>query len=117
MKSNRLALIAAICAGGVARPLAASSHDVAEEVALAAAHNDSESTLDEGENITEISTLLADRIETINDEYGDEDLELDHSERKEIGKGALFKAKPSQIIVDDEDAEFRAFKRQMGWDK
>lgn len=113
--TNRLALIAALCSkGALASVLVAGPSEVREEVTLTGAHRDNESILDEGENITEISTLLADRIETVNEQFGAESLELTEAERKEVG--VLFKAKPSQVVIDDEDAEFNAFKKSQGWE-
>lgn len=110
----RLSLIATLCSGASA-PLVASIHEVREEVSLAAAHNDSESTLDEGENITELSPLMLDRIETVKEQFGSESLDLTPAERAEIGV-PLFRAKLVQNLVSEDDAEFRAFKRDMGWE-
>lgn len=95
----RLATIAAIC-GGVTQPIHAAASEVAEEAALAKSHDDEQSTLDESDNVTVISPLLAERVEEVNEKMGAESLDLSEAERKEVGPLVRFKNQP--VIVSDE---------------
>lgn len=98
-KSEQYARIAAIC-GGITQPIHARAEEVAEEAALAASHNDSESTLDEADNVTVISPLLAERVESVNDKMGAESLDLTPAERAEVG--ALVRFVKVAVVESDE---------------
>ncbi len=103
--SNRLALIAAIANGGITSVLSASPQEVKEETSLVANPLDNDnSTLDEGQNISLISPLMAERAEELSDKYGDDELTLTRAERKEIGEGKLFKTK-ALPVAEEEDSE------------
>lgn len=99
MKTNRLALIAALCGSNPA-PLNAAPSEVSEEVNLAKSHNDDASILDESANVELISPLLADRIESVNDKMGAESLDLTPAERAEVG--ALVRFVKVAVVESDE---------------